>query len=89
VNYHINVGEGYRRFGRDRQARQAFDRAVVLAERHQLNRELMQAEAARDAIRETKPQTTVRTETVQLTEATIHAQQAIEQMGAELAGAGV
>jgi len=86
VNYHINVGEGYRRFGRERQARQAFDRAVVLAERHQLNRELMQAEAARDAV---QPEQAERAGTTTLTEATIRAQQVIEHLGAELAGAGV
>ena len=85
VNYQIILGEGCRRFGRESQARQAFDRAIVLAERHQLNRELIEAETARDA----KPVAASRPEKVELGEATKRVQDRIETMSAELAGAGV
>jgi tetratricopeptide (TPR) repeat protein len=90
VNFNINVGEGYRRFGRMPQARAAFDRAIVLAERHQLNRELIEAETARDAVvSEPVAPKAEPVEPVEWGEATVRAREAIELMSAELAGAGV
>ncbi|HSY82060.1 MAG TPA: hypothetical protein VK807_09870 [Gemmatimonadaceae bacterium] len=88
VHYQIELGEGFRRFGRAQQARQAFDRAVVLAERHQLNRELMEAETARDAIVEQAPSKPEQPEPIELEETTKRVRDAIEHMSAELAGAG-
>jgi tetratricopeptide (TPR) repeat protein len=87
VNYQIILGEGCQRFGRETQACQAFDRAIVLAERHQLNRELMEAETARHAVpvaKTAKPE-----EPIELGEATKRVQYRIEMLSAELAGAGV
>jgi len=89
VEYQIILGEGFGRFGRSQQARQAFDRAVVLAERHQLNRELIEAEKARDAIRPETTSTPERVEPLELGEATKRVRDRIEHMSAELAGAGV
>jgi tetratricopeptide (TPR) repeat protein len=86
VSYQIILGEGCRRFGRDTQARQAFDRAIVLAERHQLNRELIEAETARDAT--PVAQTSKLEEPIELGEATKRVRDRIETMSAELAGAG-
>jgi tetratricopeptide (TPR) repeat protein len=88
VHYQIILGEGFRRFGREVQARQAFDRAIVLAERHQLNQLLVEAEKARDAApaQTTKPAPAA---PIELGEATKRVQDRIETMSAELAGAGV
>lgn len=89
VEYQIILGEGFRRFGRDQQAHQAFDRAVVVAERHQLNRLLIQAETARDAIRPETPSKSEPAAPFELGEATKRVRDRIETMSAELAGAGV
>jgi tetratricopeptide (TPR) repeat protein len=89
VSYQINLGEGLRRFGRERQARQAFDRAVVLAERHQLNRELIEAETARDAMPVAKTVKPELADPIELGEATKRVQDRITTMSAELVGAGV
>ena len=90
VSFQITVGEGYKRFGRTPQARAAFDRAIVLAERHQLNRELIEAETARDALvsEPTAPKVDRVIEPMDLGEATVHAREVVELMSAELAGAG-
>jgi hypothetical protein len=49
VGYHMFVGEGLRRFGREAQAVAAYGRAVTIAERHSLNAMLIEAEAAQHA----------------------------------------
>lgn len=50
VDLRIYEGEGCWRFGRKEQARLAFDRAITLAEVHQLNEQVIAAEATRAAL---------------------------------------
>ncbi len=86
VDYQLGVGQGCRRFGRDEQARAAFDRAIVLAERHQLNDRLIEAEAARDAMPE--EESSAPQAQPDLGNAALRVADAIEHLSAELVGAG-
>jgi hypothetical protein len=88
VSYQRILGEGLRRFGREQQALQAFDRAIVIAERHQLNLLLIEAETARNAKPAEAPKPE-RSQPIEFGEATKRVMGRIETMSAELAGAGV
>jgi len=63
AHYHLQLGDGYRRFGRAVPARNALARAIHIAEQHRFNRILIMAEQlsaapvlpTRDARRETQP----------------------------------
>jgi tetratricopeptide (TPR) repeat protein len=50
VDYAVAVGDGCRRFGREPQARAAFDRALTLADEHHLNDQLIDAGAPRTSV---------------------------------------
>jgi tetratricopeptide (TPR) repeat protein len=87
VLYQIDIGAACRRFGRETQARDAFNRAIVLAERHQLNDLLIEAETARDAkvqepVVEAPARQALGCETVRIIEV-------IEHLSADVIGAGV
>jgi tetratricopeptide (TPR) repeat protein len=65
AHYHLQLGDGYRRFGRAAAARNALARAIHIAEQHRFNRILIMAEQlsaapvlpARDARHLTQPPT--------------------------------
>jgi len=49
VHYHMFVGEGCRRFGREAQAVAAYTRAITVGERYSLNQLVMEAEETKNA----------------------------------------